>query len=404
VASAILIQYDVESMTIETRLADRERLKELLSGSPEHLRELVRSRFQAIVRGRENQFVLFGTGVLGRAVARGLRELGVEPVAFCDNNARLHGAQVHGIRVMSPSDAAERFRDRAVFVPAVFTSRPLLVQMDSLGLRTLPVPELFWQYSDTFLPFLCLELPEAVLEHKDDVREGLDQWNDQASREEYLAQIAWRTTLDRAALPPHLPQDEIYFPSDLFDLSPEELFVDCGAFDGDSLRALLGRVPGFRGFIGIEPDSANRSALQAFIDGKGASFSSRCTLLPHAVGDQSGTIHFSETGTVASSVNKSGSLEIPAERLDVLLKDVSPTFIKMDIEGAELVALMGGRKVIGEKMPVLAVCLYHRCSDLWEIPSLIHGICPDYRLFLRRYSDECWEQVCYAIPPGRLKH
>jgi len=169
------------------------------------------------------------------------------------------------------------------------------------------------------------------------------------------------------------------------------------------LRALLKRVSGIKRFVGIEPDPGNRARLQAFIDGRGPEFSSRCTVLPYAVGNHSGTIRFSETGTAGSSVNASGTLEIPAERLDVLLAGVSPTFIKMDIEGAEPMALEGGRAVIAEALPVLAICLYHRSSDLWELPRIIRSISPDYRLFLRRYSDDCWEQVCYAIPPHRLK-
>jgi FkbM family methyltransferase len=388
---------------MESRPATREALERLLALSSEQLRAGVQMRFEAVVQGRQNRFVLFGAGLLGREVLRGLRALGLEPLAFCDNNPRLHGTQVGGVPIISPAEAAHRYRDQAVFVPSVFTSGPLLAQMKSLGLSILTVPELFWQYPDTFLPFACLALPEAVLEHKDGVRACLDLWHDQPSRHEYLAQIAWRTTLDSAVLPPCLPQDAIYFPSELLELRPDEVFVDCGAFDGDSLRALLRRVPGIRRFIGIEPDPANRSKLQAFIDERGSEFSSRCTVLPYAVGNHSGTIRFSDTGTAGSCVNALGSLDIRAERLDVLLADVWPTYIKMDIEGAELMALEGGRKVIGDALPVLAICLYHRSSDLWEIPRLIRSISPDYRLFLRRYSDDCWEQVCYAIPSRRLE-
>jgi hypothetical protein len=74
----------------------------------------------------------------------------------------------------------------------------------------------------------------------------------------------------------------------------------------------------------------------------------------------------------------------------------------MDIEGSEPDALAGARTVIARHAPVLAVCLYHRQADLWQIPLQIRAMNDSYRLHLRRYSDDCWEQVCYAIPPERL--
>jgi hypothetical protein len=52
--------------------------------------------------------------------------------------------------------------------------------------------------------------------------------------------------------------------------------------------------------------------------------------------------------------------------------------------------------------PCFAVCTYHR-SNLWQIPNLIRSIAPEYHIFLRRYAEECWGGVCYAIPKHRLK-
>ena len=52
---------------------------------------------------------------------------------------------------------------------------------------------------------------------------------------------------------------------------------------------------------------------------------------------------------------------------------------------------------------MLAVCLYHKPEDLWDLPLLIRALGPGYSLYLRRYSDERWETVCYAVPPDRLK-
>ena len=76
----------------------------------------------------------------------------------------------------------------------------------------------------------------------------------------------------------------------------------------------------------------------------------------------------------------------------------------MDIEGYEPAALLGGREMIAAHAPILAVTLYHKIEHLWQLPLLIHRFRPDYQFYLRRYAEDCWETVCYAVPPHRALH
>jgi hypothetical protein len=84
-------------------------------------------------------------------------------------------------------------------------------------------------------------------------------------------------------------------------------------------------------------------------------------------------------------------------------EDVNPTFIKMDIEGAEVDAIPGAQKTITRCRPVIAACAYHRPEHLWILPKLLKAAGPAYQIYLRRYAEECWETVYYAIPPERLR-
>ena len=89
-----------------------------------------------------------------------------------------------------------------------------------------------------------------------------------------------------------------------------------------------------------------------------------------------------------------------------MLERLDPTNVIVEIqkvEGAELDALIGARLVMKKDLPILAICLYHKQEHLWQIPLYIRSTSKQYRLFLRRYSDECWELVCYAVPVSRLK-
>lgn len=83
--------------------------------------------------------------------------------------------------------------------------------------------------------------------------------------------------------------------------------------------------------------------------------------------------------------------------IDEELEGKRVTFIKMDVEGAELAALQGAQHVIRKQHPKLAICVYHKPEDIIDIPSYILSLDPGYRLFLRHYSPFEDETVLYAI-------
>ena len=70
----------------------------------------------------------------------------------------------------------------------------------------------------------------------------------------------------------------------------------------------------------------------------------------------------------------------------------------MDIEGAEKQALFGSKQVIKQNHPKLAISVYHRFDDIFEIPELILSFNPDYKLYLRHYCINPAETILYAIP------
>ena len=69
----------------------------------------------------------------------------------------------------------------------------------------------------------------------------------------------------------------------------------------------------------------------------------------------------------------------------------------MDIEGAELEALKGAKETIKRNHPKLAICVYHKPEDIVDIPKFILELDPEYKLYLRHYSDNAGETVLYAI-------
>ena len=70
----------------------------------------------------------------------------------------------------------------------------------------------------------------------------------------------------------------------------------------------------------------------------------------------------------------------------------------MDIETFETYALLGAMESIIKHKPKLAISIYHKFDDLWNIPLLLKQWAPEYKLYIRHY--ECYqaETVVYAIP------
>lgn len=88
---------------------------------------------------------------------------------------------------------------------------------------------------------------------------------------------------------------------------------------------------------------------------------------------------------------------IEAAALDEMVYDREPTYIKMDIEGAEQEALKGCRRIIQDFRPKLAVCIYHKPDDLFEIPVMIKEMNPAYKLYVRQYANAWFDTVLYAV-------
>jgi len=385
-------------------------LDRLLSVSLDDAIDREATAFEELTAPAKGALVIYGAGNLGRLVASGLRAHGIEPVAFADGSPTLWGSRIEGVPVLSPSDAAARYGTSAAFIVSIYSPgadrRYTCIRkiLQDLGCRwVLSFLPFFWKHSAEFLPYFKWDLPHRLYQAADKVREVYSLWGDDASRREYVGQVAWLlSTMDFDGLP--MPDDgPTYLPTDVFSLTGQEHFVDCGAFDGDTIRTFLECDVATHGAItALEPDPGNFQRLQLYVDALPAEMSQRIQIHPFAVGARREVLHFEALGSLTSSISNTGSIEVECVPLDELLAGAHPTYIKMDIEGAEPAALEGGRATIERATPALAICVYHRQEHLWELPLLMRAFSNDYRFFLRRYVDEFGDLVCYAAPSARV--
>jgi len=359
--------------------------------------------------------ILFGAGGLGRRLCAALAAAGAPPTAFTDNDQRLWGTRVDGTTVLAPTEAAARYGVEGLFVVSVWNPRHAFVdtaqQLHGSGCReVVSWIRLAWGLeAGDVLPLYSAGRPSSVLAAANHVTRAASLWADSASREEFERQVRWRLSGDFGDLAG--PVADQYFPRDLLSLRAGEAFVDCGAFDGDTLRELVNRCPEFASVDAFEPDPANFAALEGCAAALTRPSDDRVRLHRAATDREGGRRRFSAAGAAGAFVETPASeaagcepahgTRVPCVTLDDVLEGVPVTFIKMDVEGAEADTLLGAQRLLRERRPVVAVSSYHHQADVWQLPALVAALTEDYRLHLRAHCPDGFDCVLYGIPVER---
>ena len=322
--------------------------------------------------------ILFGAGACGKNTLKYMREHGSEPLAFVDNDSKRWGSVCEGLRVLSPTEA-EKLYPKSGYVVTIYQACAHAVrqQVRDMGLKVVPLDSLLPVHRGIPSAEIEAKLRVIVREHKTLI--------------ELTDQIKFRQTLDFDAQLPASDSKHTYFPY-FIQRKTDEVYIDCGAADGDTIREFIKRWPTCKQIIAFEPDRENFNKLS----------SEPCVAYNCALNNYDGHVRFASSGDMASHVDKNVDTVVSCFKLDTILYHTTPTYIKMDIEGSELAAIEGARWNIATNRPVLAICAYHKAEDLWEIPLRLHELVPSYELRLRRYASGPWELVWYAIPKERL--
>ncbi len=236
--------------------------------------------------------------------------------------------------------------------------------------------------------------------NSDRVKSNIESLYDEESKECYEKAIEYRYTHDMSKRPRYTKN--IYFVKGIIELMPNEVFVDGGAFVGDTLRKFKKITHDrFKKVICFEPDTYNYTMLKHMIDDKVVAFNM-------GLSDETGELSFFNNGSVGSkiidNINEENQSHFALDKISTIriskideIEDCKEaTFIKMDIEGAELKALHGAKNTILRNKPKLAICLYHSDEDMLSIIEYVHELVPEYRLHVRQHSLFAAETVLYA--------
>ena len=385
------------------------RLETLLSERMDSVVDRENNSLERRIGGLDGDFILFGAGNLGRRVLRTLRHIGKTPVGFIDNNPSLWGKELEGVRITSPAEAAKQIDPHNTGVIATIwygeatdKMADRLEPLTRLGFRKIALfGHLAWKFPNEFLPHYCLDKPSKVIPHAKQINAAFELLADDESRAIFVSHIEWRLFLDYDVLPSPSPET-IYFNRKYVNKLDSEVLYDVGAYTGDSVADFLRTERGaaFSQIHSFEPSPDNYLKLEQYIasriDVKGKLFAHKL-----ALGDSNGLIQVETEHGPASRVGRGGDT-VSITTIDDLSSSVAvPTFIKIDIEGFEPKCLGGAKQTISQTAPVIAVCVYHLQSHIWDILLQLHSYRGDYAFSLCPHMSDGWDLVLYAVPGHR---
>lgn len=356
----------------------------------------------ALLAGRENYLakikalagghryvVFYGCGAILASIVDTWNEYVGRPIDFCcDTDPAKWGKTFVGIPCISPEQLLAIGSQTVVFV-TIGDFGPVYDYLKQSGIAS---ANLIYKYDLVTSEFLASHDDQEIAVRLAAARGLL---SDDRSREVFDA------ILERVlggGGEPGLMRDvcepDQYFPADIVTLTDHERFVDIGAFDGDTVKDLVGRTAGhFDRITCFEVDQVNFGALQRTV--AQLPCADRIALYNVGIWDEDCEITYS-VGKSQSTIGE-GETSGRVVPLDDALRDEPVSFIKMDIEGAEPQALRGAAHVIRTQKPRLAICVYHHIRHLWDIPLAIHELVPEYRIYLRHHTNLEYETVCYAV-------
>lgn len=351
---------------------------------------------------RNRSVLIYGHSINTLRAFQDLSNQGIRIVGFVDSFVKERGGVFCG-RPFYTFEELSGMQDVCIYVAASKWKNKIEI-MDKLA--KLESVEVFAE-GEIFGPgeYDTLHMRKIIEANKNVIDYVANNLSDERSKLVYCKLLEYRLTNDNKLLGDAVDlEQEQYFPKeDFLKCSDEEVFVDAGAYDGETAISFAHwSADSYSKIYCMEPDPVMYEVTKEIIKFKNIT---RAEIINKGAWNTTGKISFTMDNTSGSSrITESGTSVIETISIDELLDGEKATYIKMDIEGAEYEALLGCKRTIEKYRPKLAICIYHNEDDLWKLPHHIATNYPWYKLYIRHYgydgSDGLYnpnETVLYAV-------
>ncbi len=345
------------------------------------------------LKNEKRPIVIYGMGNGADKLIARFNELNIEFRDIFASDGFVRGHSFHGIRVKSFSEIKELYSDFVIALSFASNREEVLslfLELD--GKYDMYIPDMPVTGDEYFDSNFCNA-------HYDEILNAYNALSDEESRNTYAAVINYKLTGKLYyLLSAYATKDELY--SLISSRNGIESYLDGGAYNGDTLKEAIHYFPDLKEAILVEPDKRSFKKLSAFAD---TLSEPKLTLYNAALWSSDGAASFISSGNRNSSINSTAShenktVETEISTVDEIAKS-KIDYIKYDVEGAELEALIGSSLTIERDKPVLLVSAYHRSADIFSLINYLKERYPFYDLYLRRLKCvPAWELDIIALP------
>ncbi len=352
----------------------------------------------AAIKASPAPVVLWGAGELSWYITSYLRFHGIEPVCMCDNNPAKHGTMHLGLPVYNYEALKEKFAPQGGKYHIIVSTGPQYKDSIFSQLAMAHEKNQVWYLRGYEV---CGEkiTYQYVHQHLQQFEEAYSYLADNASRKVFVNVLNAKLSGDFSLYHAVMSEAE-YFDEEIVKLTDHEVFLDVGAYKGKDIVEFAQRTKGkYDGIIALEPDNKTLNILQVKVQGHGIK-----DVEVHAKGawNNHAFLNFHDGREGSSRVSETIEAALPSTSIEVdtiehVLHGRRVTYISMDIEGAEHNAILGAEQAIKTWKPKMAVCVYHKREDLFDLLLLLKSFVPEYKFYMRHYTDNQTETVLYAV-------
>jgi len=343
---------------------------------------------------------VYGAGGFGRRIAQELRRLDRTVLGFIDRTGR-ERPSVDDLPCVHPDDLGDVAGTAYVhgIMNHAMSPQSVIAWAQIRGFAALCFPADLYGIPGFGIENYWLTPGQETRHHLDLLEIVHDRLEDTESRAILRQLLAYRVSTDPRDHPA-VDVEGAYAPDFLPIRDRPLTFVDGGAYTGDTLEILMAHSVRVADWIAFEPDRGNMVALRATAH-RHREAVGNYTLIRAGLADTSGSVRFVSGDGAASRIttadNQGLVTEIDVMRLDDVIHRTGAVYVKLDIEGSEIAALRGMTRILSQR-PILAISLYHRPADLWEIPRIVDTLYERPRLRLRQHGHHGFDTVLYVMP------
>ncbi len=330
--------------------------------------------------------VLYGMGDGADKVLAAFEKYGIKASAVMASDDFVRGQSFHGFRVKKLGELEREYGD---FVIALCFASQLPEVMDH-------IKEVAQKHT-TLVPSVPV-FGDVIFDggFTEKYREGIESaymlLEDGLSRRVYENVLRFYYTgkmelLDEITT----AKDEAF--NNILKLGQNELYLDLGAYNGDTIDEFLHYSGGsYRKIVALEPNGKNYKKLSEHCLGM-----KNTELWQLGAYSHNTILTFNNKAGRNSAISDSG-VQTHVAAVDTILCGAAATYIKADVEGADFETLIGAKNTLKNFKPKLNFSAYHRFEDIFRLPLLIKKLNPEYKIYLRHHPYiPAWDTNLYCV-------